>query len=107
MIRASHSIAIKFEDTVRRLSELTTLEIERSRELQSNVLKKITENFAQYADVINNQGKRINLLSQNQQRDNKKLLKLISLYAELSTCGMIDSKKKESLKAEITTLIDS
>ena len=107
MIRASHSIAIKFEDTVRRLSELTTLEIERSRELQSNVLKKITENFGQYADVINNQGKRINLLSQNQQRDNKKLLKLISLYAELSACGMMDSKKKESLKTEIIALIES
>ena len=107
MIRASHSIAIKFEDTVRRLSELTTLEIERSRELQSNVLKKITENFAQYADVINNQGKRINLLSQNQQRDNKKLLKLISLYSELSACGMMETKKKESLKAEIITLIEN
>ena len=107
MIRASHSIAVKFEDTVRRLSELTTLEIERSRELQSNVLRKITENFAQYADVINNQGKRINLLYQNQQRDNKKLLQLISLYAELSACGMMETKKKESLKTEITTLIEN
>ena len=107
MIRASHSIAVKFEDTVRRLSELTTLEIERSRELQSNVLKKITENFGQYADVINNQGKRINLLSQNQQRDNKKLLEIFSLYAELSACGMMETRKRESLKDEIITLIEN
>ena len=107
MIRASHSIAVKFEDTVKRLSELTTLEIERSRELQSNVLSKISEKFNEYASVINNQTKQVNLLSQRHQRDNNKLLKLISLYAELSACGMMDSKRKESLKTEIINIIET
>ena len=107
MIRASHSISVKFEDTVKQLNELVFEEIELSRELQKNVLIKITENFGQYADVINNQGKRINLLYQKQQQDNKKLLEILSLYAELSACGVMDSKKKESLKTEIITIIES
>ena len=107
MIRASHSISVKFEETVKQLNELVFEEIELSRELQKNVLIKITENFGQYADVINNQGKRINLLYQKQQRDNKKLLEILSLYAELSACGVMDSKKKESLKTDIINIIES
>ena len=107
MIRVSHSIAVKFEDTVKQLNELVFEEIELSRELQKNVLIKITENFGQYADVINNQGKRINLLYQKQQRDNKKLLEILSLYAELSACGMMETRKKENLKDKIITLIEN
>ena len=106
MIRASHSISVKIEETVKQLNELVFEEIEFSRELQKNVLIKITENFGQYADVINNQGKRINLLYQKQQRDNKKLLEILSLYAELSACGVMDSKKKESLKTDIIAIIE-
>lgn len=58
-----------------------------------------------HADVINSQGKQINSLSQAQQRDGKKLLKLISLYSELATCGVMDGKRKDNLKTEIMNLI--
>lgn len=35
-----------------------------------------------------------------------KLLKLISLYSELATCGVMDGKRKENLRAEINDLIN-
>ena len=65
------------------------------------------------AEVINNQAKQINDLAQSisasskkQERNNNKHLKLISLYSELATCGVMDGKRKESLKAEISDLIN-
>ena len=92
---------------------LITSEIEQSRELQDNVLKKISETFNQHAGVINNQAKQINELAQSinasskkQERNNNKLLKLISLYSELATCGVMDGKRKENLRAEINDLIN-
>lgn len=113
MIRTSHSIAVRFDSTVKEQKELITCEINTSRELQDNVLKKITETFNQHAGVINNQAKQINDLSQvinssskKQERNNNKLLKLISLYFELATCGVMDGKRKENLRAEINHLIN-
>jgi hypothetical protein len=106
MIRATNSIAVKFETIVKELGELLANEINTSRELQDNVLKKVSEIFNQHAGVINNQAKQINSLSQIQQRNMKKLLKLIHLYSELSACGVMDGKRKENLKNEIINLID-
>jgi ABC-type uncharacterized transport system ATPase subunit len=106
MIRTSHSIATKFDTIVKELCELVATEINSSRELQDNVLKKVSEAFSQHAGVINNQAKQINSLSQVQQRENKKFLQLISLYSELATCGVMDGKRKENLKAEIINLIN-
>lgn len=110
MIRTSHSIAVKFDASVQK--ELIISEINISRELQDNVLKKISETFNQHAGVINNQAKQINDLSktinsslQKQEQNNSKLLKLISLYSDLATCGVMDGKRKENLKAEINDLI--
>lgn len=113
MIRTSHSIAVKFDASVKEQQELITSEINTSRELQDNVLKKITETFNQHAGVINNQAKQINDLtkaintsSKKQEQNNNKLLKLISLYSELATCGVMDGKRKENLKTEINDLIN-
>jgi hypothetical protein len=106
MIRTSHAITVRFEKVVTELCELVSSEISSSRDLQSNVLKKVSEKFNEHADVINNHAKQINSLSQTQQRNTKKLLKLISLYSELATCGVMDGKRKESLKAEIINLIN-
>lgn len=106
MIRISHTITVRFEKVVTELCELISSEISSSRELQDNVLKKVSEAFSQHAGVINNQAKQINTLSQTQQRENKKFLQLISLYSELATCGVMDGKRKESLKAEIINLIN-
>lgn len=114
MIRASSSIALKFEGVVKILSETIDKEITASRELQDNALKKISEVFGQHANVINSQSTQINDLSKvinssskKQERSSSKLLKLISLYADLASCGVMDGKRKENLKAEITELINS
>lgn len=113
MIRASHSIAVRFDSVVKEQKELITSEINISRELQDNVLKKVSETFNQHATVINNQAKQINDLTQvvnsasrKQEQNNNKLLKIISLYSELATCGVMDGKRKENLKAEINNLIN-
>ncbi|MCC8145934.1 MAG: clindamycin resistance transfer factor BtgA [Bacteroidales bacterium] len=113
MIRTSHSIAVKFDVSVKEQKELIASEINTSRELQDNVLKKISETFNQHAGVINNQAKQINDLagainsaSKKQERNNNKLLKLIPLYSELATCGVMDGKRKENLRAEINDLIN-
>ena len=106
MIRATNSIAVRFDTIIKELGELLTDEINTSRELQDKVLKKVSEAFNQHVGVINNQAKQINSLSQFQQQSTKKLLKLIHLYSELSTCGVMDGKRKESLKNEIINLIN-
>ena len=82
-------------------------QLEASQERQISVLKKLSEQFCNHADVINNQSKQINALYQIHQRDYKKLLQLIQLNSELSACGVMDSKRKENLKAEINNLINT
>lgn len=106
MIRTTNSIAVRFETIVKDFGDMLAGEIETSRDLQNNVLKKLTEVFSQHAEVVNNQGKQISGLSQTQQRSTKKLLKLIQLYSELSACGVMDGKRKENLKNEIINLIE-
>ena len=106
MIRTSHTIASKFDTAVKSLSEKVDLEIKTSNENLVNVLKKLDEQFGKVANVINNQAKVITDLSDVQKKNNRKLLELISLYSELATCGVMDGKRKENLKAEITNLIN-
>ncbi len=106
MIRTSHSIANRFDSTAKALETLILSQLEQSQDKYHTVLHKISDQFQKHADVINNQGKHIGSLQQVQKKDNAKLLKLISLYSDLATCGVMDGKRKENLKAEITNLID-
>ena len=106
MIRTSNSIAVKFDTVVKTLSEKLDTEITNSKDILITVLRKLDEQFGKQAEVITNHSKVINSLSQVQQRDSKKLLKLISLYSELSACGVMDGKRKENLKTEIINLIN-
>ena len=107
MIRATNSIALRFDTISKTLETLILSQLEVSQERQTAVLKKLSEQFGNHANVINSQSKQINALYQIHQRDYKKLFHLIQLYSELSACGVMDSKRKESLKAEITNLINT
>ena len=107
MIRATHSIAIRFDGIVKALQELIKSETQTTREKHSTILQKISDQFGKHADVINNQSKQMNALYQLHQKSNKKLLDLIVLYAELAACGVMDGKRKENLKAEIYQLINA
>ena len=106
MIRATNSIAVRFDGIVKALETLVLSQLENNQERYNAVLKRLSDKFTEHADVINGQGKQIGTLSQVQKRDNTKLLKLLSLYTELAACGVMDGKRKENLKAEITTLIN-
>ena len=107
MIRTANSIAVHFDIIGKTLEDTILNQLETSREKQTAVLQKVSEQFGKHADVINQQGKQLTALYQIHQRDYKKLLNLIQLYSELSACGVMDSKRKESLKAEITNLINT
>ena len=107
MIRVTNSIALRFDTIGKTLETLILSQMETNQEKQTAVLKKLSEQFCNHADVINNQSKQINALYQIHQRDYKKLLHLIQLYSELSACGVMDSKRKENLKAEISNLINT
>ena len=107
MIRTANSIAVRFDSIGKTLETLILSQLESSQGKQTAVLQKVSEQFGKHADVINQQGKQLTALYQIHQRDYKKLLQLIQLYSELSACGVMDSKRKESLKAEITNLINT
>jgi len=106
MIRTSNSIATRFDNIVKSMEDVILTHLKANQEGQSNLLKLLSEKFTEHADVINNQGKQLSAIYKNQQRDNKKLLQLISLYSELATTGLMDGKRKENLKTEITNLIN-
>ena len=106
MIRATNSIAVRFDGIVKALETLVLSQLEKNQEKYNAVLKRISDKFGEHADVINGQGKQIGTLQQIQKKDNEKLLKLICLYAELTACGVMDGKRKENLKAEINQLIN-
>ena len=107
MIWTANSIAVRFDGIGKTLETLILSQLESNREKQTAVLKKLSEQFCNHADVINSQSKQINALYQIHQRDYKKLLHLIQLYSELSACGVMDSKRKENLKNEIGNLINT
>lgn len=107
MIRTAHSIAVRFDGVAKALETVILSQLENSREKHLTVLQKLSEQFTNHAEVINQQGKQLSALYQIHQRDYKKLLHLIQLYSELSACGVMDSKRKENLKAEIVNLINT
>ena len=106
MIRAANSIAVRFDGIVKALETLVLSQLEKNQEKYNTVLQRLSDKFGEHADVINGQGKHIGALKETQKKDNAKLLKLISLYAELAACGVMDGKRKENLKAEIYQLIN-
>ena len=107
MIRTANSIAVRFETFGKTLETLIFSQLESNKGKQVAILQKVSDQFGKHADVINQQGKQLSALYQIHQRDYKKLLQLIQLYSELSTCGVMDSKRKENLKAEIINLINT
>jgi hypothetical protein len=106
MIRATNSIAARFDNIVKALETLILSKLEQTQEKYNTVLEKLSNTLNQHADVINRQEKQIGSLSQLQKKDNAKFVRLISLYAELAACGVMDGKRKENLKTEIYNLIN-
>ncbi len=106
MIRTSNSIATRFDSIVKSMEDIIISHLKANQEGQSNLLRMLSEKFTGHADAINNQAKQLSAIYKNQQKDNKKLLQLISLYSELVTAGLMDGKRKENLKVEISNLMN-
>lgn len=106
MIRTSHSIAVKFDNIAKTLETAVVSQVEKNQERHNTILQTISDQFGKIADVINNQGKQINTLYQLEKKESGRLLKLISLYSELATCGVMDGKRKDRLRAQINDLIN-
>lgn len=107
MIRTTHSIASRFDNIVKSMEEIIIAQLESQQKSHNNLLKLLSEKLTEHANVINNQGKQIASSAQIQERGNQKLLQLIALYTELSTLGVMDGKRKDTLKTEIISLINS
>lgn len=75
--------------------------------MKNAIPQRISDQFGKHAEIINNQGKQINTLYQLEKKDNERLLKLIPLYSGLATCGVMDGKRKDSLRTEINNLINA
>ncbi|MBD8387431.1 BfmA/BtgA family mobilization protein [Dysgonomonas sp. BGC7] len=107
MIRTSNSIATRFENIAKSMEDVILSHLKANQEGQSNLLKLLSDKLTEHANAINHQSKQISSVAQVQQGGNKKMLKLIALYSELATCGVMEGKKKETLKTEIVNLINS
>lgn len=106
MIRTSNSIATRFDSIVKSMEDIILTHLKANQEGQNNLLRMLSEKFTGHADAINNQAKQVSAIYKNQQKDNKKFLQLINLYSDLANCGVMESKKKETLRTEIANLIN-
>ena len=89
MIRATNSIAIRFDGIVKTLSENLDSEINNSKVVLIQILKRIDENFKVQTEAIKIQAqavegnkRTIESFSTSLKYNHSQLLKLISLYAE-------------------------
>lgn len=89
------------------MEDIIIAQLENNQERHNSLLKLLSDKLTEHANVINYQGKQISSVAQVQKSSNQKLLRLITLYSELATCGVMDGKKKDTLKAEIVNLINS
>ncbi|PQL93440.1 BfmA/BtgA family mobilization protein [Apibacter adventoris] len=107
MIRTSHSITTKFDTISKGLVDSLAENIQDNRNILAKLSEVIGNSFKSQNDVLNNHANAINSLSKIFKQGNKKIEQIIYLYIELSNCGVMDSKKKENLKSQITNLINS
>jgi len=105
MIRATNAIAVRFDTIAKTMETLVLSQIEQSQAKNNMILHRIADQFTRHVDAVNNQTGQLSTMGQAQKRDNQKLLNLIRLYTELAACGVMDGKRKESLKTEIHKLI--
>ena len=106
MVRVANSIAVKFDTIAKGLTDTLTENLGDNRTLYTKLAEIVGNNFKSQADTLNNHANAINNLGKLLQQGNKKVIQLLYLYSELMNCGMMDTKRKEILKTEITNLIN-
>lgn len=107
MIRINYDTANRFDDNTKELKNLLKEDIETSDNLTKGLMQVLDKNMKTLAEHINKQGTIINNLVKRQARAEQIQLKLLSLYEELSACGITEGKKKEQLRNEIKQLLQN
>jgi hypothetical protein len=105
MVKATHAISLRFDATVKNLETQINSEFTASKENMETVSRKMNNGFNSQKEAIQEISKKMNLLYHFHKDKMNQLFNLIGLYAELVTCGVMDGKRKESLKAEIDQLV--
>jgi len=105
MIRVVNGIAVRFKDYIETLDKIiddkisiTQLQTDKILKMFDDDVSKMINRINLHTDSINNQDKTI-------KKQTSQILEVMKLQAELSACGITDSKKKESLKNEINNVI--
>lgn len=107
MIRISYDTANRFENNTRDLKNLLKEDIETSDNLTKGLMQVLDKNMKTLAEHINKQGTIINNLVKRQTQTERIQIRLLSLYEELSACGITEGKKKEQLRNEIKQLLQN
>ena len=106
MIRVCHTIASRFELTVKALTDILTEKLSKLTEMYDTVLNTFSKKYDILIKNTDSQKNTINRFIDQQKTESHNLYKLIILYNELELCGITDGKKKEKLKEEIKMITD-
>jgi len=107
MIRATNSIAVRFDGIGKDIVTTINKHLEQADNQNKKFVETLNTNFKKIDEAISKHASVINLLSKRQILQEKKQIKLLSLYEELSNCGITEGKKKEQLREQIKTLVES
>jgi len=107
MIRATNSIAVRFDGIGKDIVTTINKHLEQTDNQNKKFVETLNTNFKKIDEAISKHASVINLLSKRQILQEKKQIKLLSLYEELSNCGITEGKKKEQLREQIKTLVES
>jgi len=104
MIKATNSIAIRFEAEVNALKKKIDDQIFWSRKASQELSDKISQIVQESNRNVNAQMK---TLDDKNNLNISKISRLISLSVELASCGITEGKKKETLHIEIQKILQS
>lgn len=107
MIRISYDTANRFENNAQDLKNLLKEDIETSDNLTKGLMQVLDKNMKTLAEHIYKQGTIINNLVKRQLQTEQIQIRLLSLYEELSACGITEGRKKEQLRNEIKQLLQT
>jgi len=106
MIRATNGISVRFENIVKEITTTVNNHLLQTNTFNQKLIEALNTHFKKMGEAITQHSTVINNLSKRQIQHEKKQMKLISLYEELSNCGITEGKKKEQLRQQIKMLVE-
>lgn len=106
MIRTTNSIAVRFDHIATDMTTAINEHIKETTITSKAYIDTINSNFYKLKATIKQHASIINNLIGRQTKFENKQIELLSLYEELSNCGIGDGKKKEQLRREIKSIVE-